>query len=78
MPKVEGYFRDHLRGVHDYSGILWKCLVLETWLRHFERGFQMPDSSSSFMHGPAGERRNVRAAPSPVGDGRCAGVSPNP
>jgi asparagine synthase (glutamine-hydrolysing) len=38
---VETCFRDHLRGVHDYSGVLWECLVLEIWLGHFERGFRM-------------------------------------
>jgi asparagine synthase (glutamine-hydrolysing) len=42
MRTVETCFRDHLRGAHDYSGLLWKCLVLEIWLRHFERGFQRP------------------------------------
>jgi asparagine synthase (glutamine-hydrolysing) len=36
---VEACFRDHLRGVHDYSGVLWETLVLEIWLGHFERGF---------------------------------------
>jgi asparagine synthase (glutamine-hydrolysing) len=42
MPRLEVFFREHLRGAHDYSGLLWKCLVLEIWLRHFERGFQRP------------------------------------
>ena len=40
MPTAEACFRDHLRGAHDYSGLLWRCLILEIWLRHFERGFQ--------------------------------------
>jgi asparagine synthase (glutamine-hydrolysing) len=42
MHTVETCFRDHLRGSHDYSGLLWKCLILEIWLRHFERGFAKP------------------------------------
>jgi asparagine synthase (glutamine-hydrolysing) len=42
MRTVEGCFREHLRGTHDYSGLLWKCLVLEIWLRHFEQGFRRP------------------------------------
>lgn len=42
MRTVEVCFRDHVRGAHDYSGLLWKCLVLEIWLRHFERGFHRP------------------------------------
>jgi asparagine synthase (glutamine-hydrolysing) len=40
MPAVEGCFRDHGRGARDYSGLLWKTLVLEIWLRHCERRFQ--------------------------------------
>jgi asparagine synthase (glutamine-hydrolysing) len=44
MPTVEACFRDHLRGAHDYSGLLWKCLILEIWLRHFERRFQRVDT----------------------------------
>lgn len=39
---VERCFRDHASRRYDYSQLLWKCLVLETWLRHFERGFQPP------------------------------------
>ncbi len=42
MPTVEACFQDHLRGARDYSGLLWKCLVLEIWLRHLERGFERP------------------------------------
>jgi asparagine synthase (glutamine-hydrolysing) len=42
MRNLEAFFRDHLRGARDYSGLLWKCLVFEIWLRHFERGFQRP------------------------------------
>jgi asparagine synthase (glutamine-hydrolysing) len=42
MPQLEAFFRDHSRGARDYSDLLWKCLVLEIWLRHFERGFQKP------------------------------------
>lgn len=53
MRVVEDCFRDHLRGAHDYSGLLWKCLVLEIWLRHFERGFQRPASRGSVA--PPGE-----------------------
>jgi asparagine synthase (glutamine-hydrolysing) len=40
MPVIEARFREHLRGERDYSGLLWKCLVLEIWLRHLERGFR--------------------------------------
>ena len=47
MHTVETCFRDHLRGAHDYSGLLWKCLVLEIWLRHFEQGFQRPDARTN-------------------------------
>jgi asparagine synthase (glutamine-hydrolysing) len=47
MRTVEACFRDHLRGAHDYSGLLWKCLVLEIWLRHFEGGFQRPYTDRS-------------------------------
>jgi len=50
MPTVEAYFRDHLRRAHDYSGLLWRCLVLEIWLRHFERGFEKPNSHGSLVH----------------------------
>ena len=61
MPNLEAYFRDHLRGARDYSGLLWKCLILEIWLRHFERRFQRPDtrpssvcnSASGWQRGPA-------------------------
>jgi asparagine synthase (glutamine-hydrolysing) len=42
MRTVEACFQAHLRGTHDYSGLLWKCLVLEIWLRHVERTFQPP------------------------------------
>jgi asparagine synthetase B (glutamine-hydrolysing) len=43
MTTVETCFRDHLRGLRDYSGLLWKCLVLDIWLRHLERRFQRVD-----------------------------------
>jgi asparagine synthase (glutamine-hydrolysing) len=46
MRTVESCFRDHARGTHDYSGLLWKCLVFEVWLRHFERRFQRPDAGA--------------------------------
>jgi asparagine synthase (glutamine-hydrolysing) len=49
MPNLEACFRDHLRHAHDYSGLLWRCLVLEIWLRHFERGFQKPNSHGSLL-----------------------------
>ena len=49
MPNVEACFRDHLRHAHDYSGLLWRCLVLEIWLRHFERRFEKPNSRSSLV-----------------------------
>ena len=45
MPTVEACFRDHQRGTRDYSGFLWKCLLFEIWLRHFQRGFQKPESA---------------------------------
>jgi len=45
MPRVEACFRDHLSGAHDNTGILWRCLLLEIWLRHLERGFQKPRSA---------------------------------
>src|SRR6267143_1069245 len=44
MSNVDALFREHLRGARDYSGVLWKCLILEIWLRHFERGFRKPVS----------------------------------
>jgi asparagine synthase (glutamine-hydrolysing) len=47
MPHLEAFFRDHSRGARDYSDLLWKCLVLEIWLRHFERGFQRPRTGPS-------------------------------
>jgi hypothetical protein len=75
MPTVEACFRDHLRRAHDYSGLLWRCLVLEIWLRHFERGFEKPNSRRSLIdnavvnkealetsHAPADESLLSRAA----------------
>jgi asparagine synthase (glutamine-hydrolysing) len=49
MNNVEACFRDHLRGARDYSNLLWQCLIFEIWLRHFERGFQKPNSRGSFV-----------------------------
>jgi len=37
---LEDAFREHVRGSRDYSGLLWKSLVFEIWLRHLERGFK--------------------------------------
>jgi asparagine synthase (glutamine-hydrolysing) len=45
MPTVEACFKEHQRGAQDYAGFLWKCLLFEIWLRHFERGFQKPESA---------------------------------
>jgi hypothetical protein len=39
MRTIEDAFRDHQRRARDFSGLLWKCLVLEIWLRHYENGF---------------------------------------
>jgi len=36
---LEAAYREHVQGTRDYSGLLWQSLVLEIWLRHFERGF---------------------------------------
>jgi len=49
MPNLEACFRDHLRHARDYSGLLWRCLVLEIWLRHFERRFEKPGSRGSLV-----------------------------
>jgi asparagine synthase (glutamine-hydrolysing) len=49
MRNLGACFRDHLRGARDYSGLLWKCLVLEIWLRQVERGFQRPAAGSSSL-----------------------------
>ncbi|WP_248345698.1 asparagine synthase (glutamine-hydrolyzing) [Anaeromyxobacter paludicola] len=38
--RLEQLYREHLRGEQDRSFVLWQCLVLELWLRHFEQGFQ--------------------------------------
>jgi asparagine synthase (glutamine-hydrolysing) len=64
MPNVEACFRDHLRGAHDYSGLLWKCLVLEIWLRHFERGFQRPNTCRSRVDDSAGAAVDKNGEPS--------------
>jgi len=39
MRELEACFRDHQRGARDASVALWQCLVLEVWLRHYERRF---------------------------------------
>ena len=57
MPNLEACFRDHLRGARDYSGLLWKCLILEIWLRHFERRFQRPDTRPGSVLNPASGRQ---------------------
>jgi asparagine synthase (glutamine-hydrolysing) len=49
MPQLEAFFREHVRGARDYSDLLWKCLVLEIWLRQVERGFQRPAAGSSSL-----------------------------
>ena len=67
MPNVESCFRDHLRGAHDYSGLLWKCLIFEIWLRHFERGFQRPNTCRRAVDGSARNREILRATEDPVG-----------
>jgi asparagine synthase (glutamine-hydrolysing) len=57
MLNLEACFRDHLRGARDYSGLLWKCLILEIWLRHFERRFQRPDTRPGSVLSPASGRQ---------------------
>jgi asparagine synthase (glutamine-hydrolysing) len=52
MRTVEACFRDHQRGARDFSGLLWKCLILEIWLRHFERGFLRPGTSCTAVVPP--------------------------
>jgi asparagine synthase (glutamine-hydrolysing) len=42
MRPLEALFREHVRGARDYSGILWRCLVLEIWLRLFEHPLDVP------------------------------------
>jgi asparagine synthase (glutamine-hydrolysing) len=42
MRTVEACFREHEQGVRDHSVLLWRCLVLEIWLRRFEAGFRKP------------------------------------
>jgi len=53
MRTVEACFQDHVRGAHDYSGLLWKCLILEVWLRHFDRGFHRPETDRRVADNPA-------------------------
>lgn len=36
---LERAFRAHLHREADHAGLLWRCLVLEIWLRHYERRF---------------------------------------
>jgi len=40
--RLEAFFRDHVSGARDYSDILWRCLVLEIWLRLLEHPVDVP------------------------------------
>jgi hypothetical protein len=35
---IDTRVEEHLHGARDNSGLLWKSLVFETWLRQLERG----------------------------------------
>ena len=39
---LQALFREHVRGARDYSGILWRCLILEIWLRLLEHPIDVP------------------------------------
>jgi asparagine synthase (glutamine-hydrolysing) len=54
MPTVEACFREHVAGTRDYAGLLWKCLLLEIWLEHFDRRFERPDGTLRDERLPAG------------------------
>lgn len=51
MGAVERCFREHLRGVRNHSVTLWQCLVLEIWLRQFERRFESGEAARGVAEG---------------------------
>jgi asparagine synthase (glutamine-hydrolysing) len=62
MPTLEGCFREHAQGGRDHSVLLWRCLVLEVWLRQLERGFRKPQQTGSERRDPSSGRMRPAAA----------------